>query len=294
MRFELRDGVLHTDGVPGLLATADYPYYRDDPTVWQDRLRTLRDATGIGIVSSYIPWRHHQPDPDTPPDFTGATRADRDVLGYLRICAELGLRVILKPGPFIHAETNYGGLPDWICPLRDPRVEAQLDAHGEPVRWVGSVAGPDGRIERWPLPAPLGGHFAARTAEWLGPSARRCWSPPPVRTGRWCWSRSPTRVCSPTARCRCGPTTTAPPVWISSVTGCAAATGAWRPTTGSTAPHTATGHRSSRRVSGTPPAPAMCRMSAGNSATPTGASTSRTCWPRRTTPGPRRWPRRSR
>jgi len=167
VRFELRDGVLHTDGAPGLLATADYPYYRDDPTVWRERLRTLRDATGIRIVSSYIPWRHHQPDPDSPPDFTGATRADRDVVGYLRICAELGLSVIAKPGPFIHAETNYGGLPDWICPLHDSRVEPQLDARGEPVRWIGSVPGPDGEIERWPLPAPLGAHFAGRTADWL-------------------------------------------------------------------------------------------------------------------------------
>ena len=167
MRFELRDGVLHTDGAPGLLATADYPYYRDSPTVWRDRLETLRDATGIRVVSSYIPWRHHQPDPDAPPDFTGATRPDRDVVGYLRICAELGLSVIAKPGPFIHAETNYGGLPDWICPLRNPEVEPQLDADGETVRWIGSVPGPDGEIERWPLPAPLGAHFAARTADWL-------------------------------------------------------------------------------------------------------------------------------
>ncbi len=167
MRFELRDGVLHTDGAPGLLATADYPYYRDSPTVWRERLRTLRDATGIRVVSSYLPWRHHQPDPDSPPDFTGATRPDRDVVGYLRICAELGLGVIAKPGPFIHAETNYGGLPDWICPLRNPLVEPQLDARGEPVRWIGSLPGADGEIERWPLPAPLGAHFAARTADWL-------------------------------------------------------------------------------------------------------------------------------
>jgi len=167
VRFELRDGVLHTDGAPGLLATADYPYYRDSPTVWRERLRTLRDATGIRIVSSYLPWRHHQPDPDTPPDFTGATRPDRDVVGYLRICAELGLSVIAKPGPFIHAETNYGGLPDWISPLRDPRVEPQLNAAGEVVRWIGSVPGADGEIEHWPLPAPLGAHFAARTADWL-------------------------------------------------------------------------------------------------------------------------------
>ncbi|MCZ4098716.1 hypothetical protein C8250_034330 [Streptomyces sp. So13.3] len=167
MRIELRDGILHTDGVPGLLATADYPYYRDHASVWRKRLRTLRDETGIRVISSYIPWRHHQPDADSPPDFTGATRPDRDLLGFLRICAELGLSVIAKPGPFIHAETNYGGLPDWICPLTNPRVEATLDADGERVCWNGSRRGADGAMERWPLPAPLGAHFAARVGEWM-------------------------------------------------------------------------------------------------------------------------------
>ncbi|MEZ0088865.1 beta-galactosidase [Streptacidiphilus sp. EB129] len=167
MLIELRDGVLHTDGAPGLLATADYPYYRDDPSVWRERLRTLRDATGIRVVTSYFPWRHHQPEADLPPDFTGATRPDRDLLGYLRICAELGLGVIAKPGPFIHAETNYGGLPDWICPLTNAQVEPSLDADGRPVLWNGSRHDPDGGIERWPLPSPVGAHFGARVGEWL-------------------------------------------------------------------------------------------------------------------------------
>lgn len=167
MRIEVRDGVLHTDGTPGLLATADYPYYRDSPDVWRDRLRSLRDSTGIRTVTSYLPWRHHQPDADTPPDFTGATRSDRDVVGFLRICAELGLDVIAKPGPFIHAETNYGGLPDWICPLADDRVEAALDADGHPVCWSGSDRGPDGKVRDWPLPAPLGTYFTAQVTEWL-------------------------------------------------------------------------------------------------------------------------------
>jgi beta-galactosidase len=167
VRIELRDGVLHTDGAPGLLATADYPYYRDDPTVWRDRLRTLRDETGIRVVTSYFPWRHHQPDPDVPPDFTGATRPDRDLLGYLRICAELGLTVIGKPGPFIHAEINYGGLPDWICPANNPEVEAILNADGKPNLWAGSVRGADGEVEAWPLPAPLGAYFSARVGDWM-------------------------------------------------------------------------------------------------------------------------------
>ncbi|MFC5800135.1 beta-galactosidase [Streptomyces formicae] len=167
MPIEVRDGVAVTDGNAEVLVTADYPYYRDDASVWEERLRALRDTTGVRVVTSYIPWRHHQPRADAAPDFTGRTHPSRNVVRYFEICAALGLRVIAKPGPFIHAETNYGGLPDWICPTADPTVEAMLDANGEPVRWSGSRLDADGRIENWPLPAPTGAAFHAKVTEWL-------------------------------------------------------------------------------------------------------------------------------
>ncbi|MBB3726971.1 beta-galactosidase [Nonomuraea dietziae] len=145
MTIEVRDGVTAVDGVPRVLVTADYPYYRDRPEVWADRLRAVRDDLGIEVITSYLPWRHHQPDPDVPPDFT-------DVIRFLALCHELGLKVIAKPGPFIHAETDYGGLPDWVSSF-----EPVLDSAGEPLCWGGR-----------PLPAPLGAAFSDRAAQWLG------------------------------------------------------------------------------------------------------------------------------
>ncbi|GAA2856561.1 beta-galactosidase [Nonomuraea rubra] len=162
MVIEVRDGVAVVDGVPRVLVTADYPYYRDDPAVWADRLRAVRDGLGIEVITCYLPWRHHQPEAGTAPDFTGLTHPARDVIGFLALCHELGLRVIAKPGPFIHAEVNYGGLPDWVCPDADPAFEALLDASGAPSRWADAAA-PEGR----PLPAPLAPAFLARATEWL-------------------------------------------------------------------------------------------------------------------------------
>ncbi|GAA3562689.1 hypothetical protein GCM10022419_049190 [Nonomuraea rosea] len=162
MIIEVRDGVAVVDGVPRVLVTADYPYYRDDPAVWADRLRGVRDELGIEVVTCYLPWRHHQPDPGAAPDFTGATRPSTDVVAFLELCEELGLRVIAKPGPFIHAEVAYGGLPDWVCPDADPSIEPLLDASGAASRWAdGSAAA--GR----PLPAPLGPAFLAKATQWL-------------------------------------------------------------------------------------------------------------------------------
>src|SRR2546430_9094812 len=164
---EVASGVVAVDGTPGVLVSADYPYYRDDPRVWADRLRSLRDELGIGVVSAYVPWRHHQPDADRAPDFTGAGDPGRDVVGFVAHCHRLGLGVILKPGPFIHAETNYGGLPDWVRPLPGSGIEAVLDAAGAPAVWSGARLDPSGNAERWPLPAPLDPRFLALTRRWL-------------------------------------------------------------------------------------------------------------------------------
>ncbi|WP_027346237.1 beta-galactosidase [Hamadaea tsunoensis] len=150
--------------------TADYPYYRDDAEVWADRLRALRDDLGITVVTCYIPWRHHQPVAGEAPDFTGQTHPSRNVVGFLELCQAAGLTVIAKPGPFIHAETTYGGLPDWVGPIADERIEPLLDSAGQPSRWGWDLPEhPSGR----PLPAPFGAVFSAYTREWLDAVGRQ-------------------------------------------------------------------------------------------------------------------------
>ncbi|SDM66047.1 beta-galactosidase [Nonomuraea jiangxiensis] len=162
MVIEVRDGVAVVDGEPRVLVTADYPYYRDDPAQWADRLRAVRDELGIEVITCYLPWRHHQPEPGSAPDFTGATHPARNVVGFLTLCHRLGLKVIAKPGPFIHAELTYGGLPDWVCPDADSSIEPLLDARGAATRWSDG-SDPVGRT----LPAPLGATFLTRTTQWL-------------------------------------------------------------------------------------------------------------------------------
>jgi beta-galactosidase len=167
MTFTIQRGTVQLDGQPHMLISADYPYYRDAVANWADRLRTLRDL-GVTVVSTYIPWRHHQPLPEQEPDFTGRTQPNRDVQRFFELCHSLGLAVIAKPGPFIHAETNYGGLPDWVCPLSDPAIEPSLRADGSPLLWMGARLDSAGRVEPWPLPAPFSPRFLALTREWLG------------------------------------------------------------------------------------------------------------------------------
>ena len=163
----IQKGIAHIDERPRLLVTADYPYYRDYADNWPDRLMRLK-SLGITVITAYIPWRHHQLTPDSEPDFTGRTEPSRDVLGFLEVCRAAGVAVIAKPGPFIHAETNYGGLPDWVCPLNNPHIESLLDAQGQAATWAGAqLDGAGQRMEDWPLPAPFDSEFMCLAREWL-------------------------------------------------------------------------------------------------------------------------------
>lgn len=144
-----RDGRLLRHGLPHQIFSGSLHYFRVHPDLWRDRLQRLVDL-GLNCVDTYIPWNFHQPREGAAADFTGW----RDLGRFIETAAELGLDVILRPGPYICAEWSNGGLPAWLTrrdvTLRssDPNflgpVEAWFDelipriapyqaAHGGPV-----------------------------------------------------------------------------------------------------------------------------------------------------------------
>ncbi len=155
-RPRIEDGVLLIDDEPRLLVAGEYPYYRDDPARWEPKLRALRRA-GLEVVTFYIPWRHHEIDDDhggRSLRFDG--KGDRDLVGFIDLVGRCGLRALPKPGPYVHAELPFGGMPDRVSPTCDPRREAATSAAGEPLRAEGLV-----------LPAADGPGFRANARRWL-------------------------------------------------------------------------------------------------------------------------------
>ncbi|PIO27867.1 hypothetical protein AB205_0176940, partial [Aquarana catesbeiana] len=73
-------------------------YFRVPPVYWKDRLLKMY-MTGLNAVQVYVPWNFHEPQPGMF-NFDG----DRDLERFLNLTAELGLLVILRPGPYICAE----------------------------------------------------------------------------------------------------------------------------------------------------------------------------------------------
>ncbi|MEV4859308.1 glycoside hydrolase family 35 protein [Streptomyces ossamyceticus] len=124
------DGFL-LHGEPFRIISGAMHYFRIHPDLWADRLRKAR-LMGLNTVETYVPWNLHQPDPDSPLVLDGLL----DLPRYLSLAREEGLHVLLRPGPYICAEWDGGGLPSWLTTdpdirLRtsDPRFTDALDRY---------------------------------------------------------------------------------------------------------------------------------------------------------------------
>ncbi|QYM79230.1 beta-galactosidase [Horticoccus luteus] len=100
--FQFRSGELHFSRVPR-------PY-------WRHRLRMMR-AMGLNSVSPYLFWAVHEPQPGR---FN--FRGEADMAAFVRLAAQEGMNVILRPGPYVCAEWDFGGLPPWLLATPDIRV----------------------------------------------------------------------------------------------------------------------------------------------------------------------------
>ncbi|NXC35220.1 BGAL galactosidase, partial [Campylorhamphus procurvoides] len=117
------------DGVPFRYISGSIHYARVPRPAWRDRLLKMH-MSGLSAVQVYVPWNYHEMLPGVY-DFSG----NRDVEAFLDLTAELGLLVILRPGPYICAEWEMGGLPAWllwkpniILRTSDPAYLAAVDS----------------------------------------------------------------------------------------------------------------------------------------------------------------------
>ncbi|HKU66497.1 MAG TPA: beta-galactosidase family protein [Candidatus Baltobacteraceae bacterium] len=117
--------------IPGRrVISGEMHYPRIPREYWRDRLRMAR-AMGLDTTSTYVFWNRHEPRRGIY-DFSG----ENDVAAYIRIAGEEGLDVILRPGPYICAEWDFGGLPAWLLE-EDVPVRTLHERYMQPVRaWL--------------------------------------------------------------------------------------------------------------------------------------------------------------
>lgn len=107
-KFEIKDGNFYVDGKTTPIISGEMHYTRIPHEYWRHRMQMLK-GLGLNTVATYVFWNAHETEPGVW-DFEG----DKDLAEYIRIAGEEGLNVILRPGPYVCAEWEFGGYPWWL------------------------------------------------------------------------------------------------------------------------------------------------------------------------------------
>lgn len=113
--LEIKNKKFYMDSKPFDIYSGAIHYFRTVPGYWEDRLTKLK-AAGFNTVETYVCWNLHEKKPGEF-DFSGIL----DIEKYLEIAQKVGLYAIVRPGPYICAEWDFGGLPAWL--LKDKNMQ---------------------------------------------------------------------------------------------------------------------------------------------------------------------------
>lgn len=104
------------DGKPFQMISGELHPARIPPEYWRHRVQMAK-AMGCNTVAAYLFWNFHEPE-EGKFDFRSPAR---DVARFLRIAKQEGLWVLLRPGPYVCAEWDLGGIPPYL--LRRPDIK---------------------------------------------------------------------------------------------------------------------------------------------------------------------------
>lgn len=107
------------NGKPFIVKAAELHYPRIPRAYWEHRIKMCK-ALGMNTVCLYVFWNIHEQQ-EGKFDFTG----NNDVAEFCRLCQKNGMYVIVRPGPYVCAEWEMGGLPWWLLKKKDIRLREQ-------------------------------------------------------------------------------------------------------------------------------------------------------------------------
>ena len=116
------------NGEPFVVKAAEVHYPRIPRPYWEHRIQMCK-SLGMNTLCIYVFWNLHEPR-EGQFDFTG----NSDVAEFCRLAQKNGMYVIVRPGPYVCAEWEMGGLPWWLLKKKDIRLREQDPYFMERVR----------------------------------------------------------------------------------------------------------------------------------------------------------------
>ncbi len=138
--FSIGSEAFELDGKPIELRVGEMHFARVPKEYWRHRLQLIR-AMGMNAVCAYLFWNFHEFE-EGKFDWSGQA----DAAEFCRVAQEEGMWVVLRPGPYVCAEWDGGGLPWWLLKKPDIQLrtkdEDYMRASKAWFKEVGRVLGP--------------------------------------------------------------------------------------------------------------------------------------------------------
>jgi hypothetical protein len=106
------------DGRRIWLVSGSIHYARVPREHWEERIHAAKLA-GLNCIESPVFWNRHEPRAGTF-DFAG----DNDIRHFVTLIGQAGMYCILRPGPFVGADWDFGGLPPWLKAVKNVKFRA--------------------------------------------------------------------------------------------------------------------------------------------------------------------------
>lgn len=124
------------DGKPFQIISGEMHPARIPHEYWRHRIKMAK-AMGCNTIAAYVFWNYQE---TTPGNFDFST-GNHNIAEFIKICKEEGMWVMLRPGPYVCAEWDFGGLPSYLLKIPDIKVRCMDPRYMAPLtKYVTALA----------------------------------------------------------------------------------------------------------------------------------------------------------
>lgn len=117
--FSIGKTTFQLDGKEYIIRSGEMHFDRIPKEYWRHRIQMAK-AMGLNTICTYLFWNKIEPKPDQVNE-----QNLKDMTEFCKIAQEEGLWVIVRPGPYVCAEWDMGGLPWWLLKKEDIKLRSQ-------------------------------------------------------------------------------------------------------------------------------------------------------------------------